>query len=96
MFRRTFAFALIVAAIWSAEIYFTAIMQPQVASQAAIAAFNGGEAEASQLRATRQIFSSFDLDLLAFALTVAAAVVCYRDWAVRQWQSIGREENHHA
>ena len=75
MTLRIFMFVLLTAAIWGADVYYTTHSQPQAALSASLAAVNGGDREASQLRT--QDAAKDALVVLPWLLSVGALAVCF-------------------
>ena len=75
MILRIFMFVLLTAAIWGADVYYTTRSQPKAALSASLAAVNGGDREASQLRT--QDAAKDALVVLPWLLSVGALAVCF-------------------
>jgi hypothetical protein len=70
-----FIFLTLCTAIWIGDGFYDNRLQPEKSSHMAIAAVNGGNAEASNLRESNQITNW--IDIASWSATLLAAAVCF-------------------
>jgi hypothetical protein len=75
MLPRIVLFALLTAAVWTADAWFHARVQPQQSASLAVAAVNGGDQDAANLRLHEAVNDEFVV--VPWALTVALFVLCF-------------------
>ena len=82
--KRMVMLGVVVTAIWAAQTWWLNSRQPDISSALAVQQLNGGNDSAEKLR----LFGAAKdaVHLAAWALTVLAAVVCFRPWLRASWQ----------
>src|SRR5260370_39028354 len=86
--KRIVVFGLVVAALWTAQSLWLGTKQPEISSALAVREVNGGALAASELRRFEGLKDG--AHLLAGALTLLAAWVCFAPWARRGLQRARR------
>jgi hypothetical protein len=88
MLPRIVLFALLTTGVWMADAWFHARVQPQHSASLAIAAVNGGDQDAADLRLHDAVKDGFVV--VPWVLTVAIFVMCFGSAIVRGAKGVVR------
>lgn len=90
MVKRTFLFVVLCAAIWAGSTYYSSAIQPDVSTQLSVAAVNGGNSDAANLRLAQAANNQIALVTLGFS--ALAFFVCYGTYIKQGFKKLVNKE----
>jgi hypothetical protein len=95
MVKRTILFVVLCTVIWIGSTFYYSAAQPEISTQLTVAAVNGGNTEAANLRVAQQVNNQ--VAIVTLGLSSVAFIVCYGTYIKRGiGQLVKAKENSNA